>query len=396
MIQHILKLIWNRKASNALIIAEVAIAFIVVFSLLALAIRNFNLYQVPLGYDYKDRWRVQASIPGEWDAERDLVTINQLRAALSNLPQVNNVHLLRNPTFKDWAWTSSYDLGDQTISYMGNHIDDGAAENFGMKLLAGRWFGPQDAAQNYTAVLVSNLFVERYFPEQDIIGKNIASDEGEQQLNHRVVGVFEQFRQLGEFSPMIPYTIFRYDLNSKESRHMAGIEIKVNAGTSIQFEEVLMKQLTSIAPNWEFSIRPWEDSRRSQTRGALLPLIVLSIIGGFLILMVAMGLFGVLWQNVTSRTQEIGLRRAIGATANQIQRQVMLELLIVNAIGIICASVLLVQLPLLGVFSELNWSLFAISMLLASVFMLVLSAACAYYPGIVATSLAPAQALHYE
>jgi len=396
MIAHIFKMIWNRKKSNALIIAEVAIAFMVIFALSVLAIRNFNLSQIPLGFDYDNMWRVEVSNAASWDPAKDQPTIMQILLSLEQESEIESVSLMSSPTFKNWVWSTSYDLDGQEIAFMANRINDGAAESFGMELQAGRWFGPQDDGQNYLPVLVSQLFVDKYFPGQDIIGKNIASDENRESTEMRVVGVFKAFRQLGEFSRLRPYVFHRINLNEPHRRPLSGIELKLKPDTKIIYEEKLLKLLKGIAPQWDYDIKTWSSQRETMMRETLLPMIVLSIVGCFLIIMVAMGLFGVLWQNVTSRTHEIGLRRALGATANQIQNQIVGELLLVSLLGIAFAFIILVQLPMLGVFVELDWPLFFKSLIVATVFMLTLAALCAYYPGKVATNYAPAEALHYE
>ena len=64
---------------------------------------------------------------------------------------------------------------------------------------------------------------------------------------------------------------------------------------------------------------------RESFRSRLVPLALGATIAGFLMLMVALGLIGVLWQNVTRRTREIGLRRAAGASHGDIRRQVIME-----------------------------------------------------------------------
>ena len=379
-----------------LIVAEIAIAFMVVFSLSALALRNYQLYQVPLGFNYQNMWRIDVSNIGEWEAKKDLVTVKQILAELERQPEIEKAQLLSNPTFKDWRWSSSYDIGDKTIHYTGNYINDGAEETFGMKLVSGRWFGQQDSAQNYIPVIVNQRFVDEFFPDEDIIGKNIASDENADEQEQRVVGVFEDFRQMGELSPLTPYIFMRVDLDDISTRRISGIELKMNPATKIIYEEKVQKLLKNIAPSWEFRIRSWEVVRESHFKETLLPLIVLGIVGSFLMIMVAMGLFGVLWQNVTSRTQEIGLRRALGATAKQIQIQIISELIMVSLFGIIIAGFVLAQFPMLGVFSELDWSLFALSFGLAFLLMITLASLCAFYPGKMATNHSPAQALHYE
>jgi len=389
-------MIWNRKKANALIVAEIAIAFMVVFSLSALALRNYQLYQVPLGFNYQNMWRISVSNIGEWDAKRDLLATKQILAELERQPEIIKAQLLNNPTFKNWRWSSSYDIGDKTIYYTGNHIDDGAEETFGMKLLQGRWFGKQDSAQNYLPILVNQRFVDEFFPGENIVGKNIASDEKPNLQEQRVIGVFEDFRQMGELSPLTPYVFRRIDLDDESTRRITGIELKMNPSTKVIYEEKIQQLLKNIAPQWEYDIRTWESARDSHFKDTLLPLTVFGIVGSFLMIMVAMGLFGVLWQNVTSRTQEIGLRRALGATASQIQKQIISELIIVSLFGMAIAGIILVQLPMLGVFNELDWSLFMVSFAMALGLMLTLASLCAFYPGKMATNFSPAQALHYE
>jgi putative ABC transport system permease protein len=154
--------------------------------------------------------------------------------------------------------------------------------------------------------------------------------------------------------------------------------------------------LKALAPENNYSLTSWESQRDRQIKQTTIPLTIFAIIAGFLIIMVAMGLFGVLWQNVTGRTHEIGLRRALGATAASIHKQIIGELMIVTFIGIAIAFIGLVQLPMLGVFQELDWPLFWVSLLSAMAFMLTLSALCGYYPGKIAIRYSPSQALHYE
>ena len=63
-------------------------------------------------------------------------------------------------------------------------------------------------------------------------------------------------------------------------------------------------------------------------------MLAVGVVAGFLMLMVALGLTGVLWQNVTQRTREIGLRRAKGATARRIHRQILGELLVMTTLAL--------------------------------------------------------------
>ncbi len=132
---------------------------------------------------------------------------------------------------------------------------------------------------------------------------------------------------------------------------------------------------------------------KSQT----IPLIVVGVIAGFMLLMVAFGLFGALWQNTTQRIPEIGLRRALGASAAEIYRQIVAEQFMLSSIAIALGLVLLVQLPLTGVLGEhLNWTVFLAAAALSMAVIYLLSLLCALYPGWRASRLSPTEALHYE
>jgi putative ABC transport system permease protein len=121
------------------------------------------------------------------------------------------------------------------------------------------------------------------------------------------------------------------------------------------------------------------------------------IIAAFMLVMVAFGLFGALWQNTTQRIPEIGLRRAIGATAGEIYRQIVLEQFLLSSVAIVLGLALLVQLPLTRVLGEhLDWAVFAQAAMLSMAVIYLLSLLCALYPGWRASRLSPTEALHHE
>jgi putative ABC transport system permease protein len=84
----------------------------------------------------------------------------------------------------------------------------------------------------------------------------------------------------------------------------------------------------------------------------MVPLIVVSVIAAFLLLMVAFGLFGVLWQNTTQRIPEIGLRRAVGASAATSTARSSPNSCCSVPPAMRVGLVLLVQLPLTGALGE--------------------------------------------
>ncbi len=88
--------------------------------------------------------------------------------------------------------------------------------------------------------------------------------------------------------------------------------VKVRPGTPVAFEETLARSLQEVDPGWSVVVKPVSESRASMLSSASRPLVFLGLVGLFLLLMVVLGLTGVVWQNVTRRTREIGLQAREG------------------------------------------------------------------------------------
>ena len=400
MFTHIAKLIWNRKRSNLLIISEVAIAFAVLFAIISAGLHNYRIYNIPLGFEWENTWNIQLDTGGQWKNETDKVTLKTIIDVLQSHRKIDSASVMMMPLFENSRWRSGQSLNGNDIIFLANRLDAKAPENLGVKLVAGRWFGPQDNDENFTYIMVNQKFVDDYLEGEDPVNFEFldpeAPAEAPEARPKKIVGVFSDFRQQGEFSTPMPYALFRYDFDAGYSYGINNIVIKFNQEESAAFEAELMKMLKDIAPIWEFTISPLKTKRDTQINQVLIPLTVLAVIVAFLMLMVAMGLFGVLWQNISRRTREIGLRRAIGASEGSVKGQIVGELVVLALFGILIATVFIVQVPLLQLIDTVSWSNFAVSMGLAVVTMLTIVVLCALYPSRAAIKLPPSVALHYE
>jgi putative ABC transport system permease protein len=212
----------------------------------------------------------------------------------------------------------------------------------------------------------------------------------------RITGVFDTFRSWGEFAAPTNFVFSRLS-SSSPSRGAHNILLKLKPGTGRIFETKLNQQLKLLRNDWGYQISPLSDMRRDMLRASTTPLIVLAVIAAFLLIMVGFGLFGVLWQNTTRRIPEIGLRRAAGATAGNIYRQIISEQLLITSLAVSLGLILLVQLPITGVFGDsLNWPLFGATTAITAGIMALVSVLCALYPAWRASRLSPTEALHYE
>lgn len=270
----------------------------------------------------------------------------------------------------------------------------------GVRLEEGRWFAASDDGASATPVVINRRLERALFGGQSALGKELdisgPPDAGRPQELLKVVGIVGEYRNGGELMSPQPVAIMRF-IPGVTLAGARTIVLKVAPGTPRAFEAILNRQLKLIRNDWEYTAAPLSAMRASQLKEHLAPLTVLSVIAAFLLLMVASGLFGVLWQNTTQRVPEIGLRRALGASAGSIYRQIVAEQLLLSSVAMLAGLALLVQLPLTGALGEsLGWPVFAGATAVSMAVVYLLSLLCSVYPGWRASRLTPTEALHYE
>ena len=127
----------------------------------------------------------------------------------------------------------------------------------------------------------------------------------------------------------------------------------------------------------------------------IIPLTIAFVVCGFLIINVAFGLFGVLFQNITRRKGEIGVRRAMGATGLNIMGQFVGEMVVLATFSIALGVFFAVQFPILNVFDVAS-SVYFGGIVAAILAVYVLVILCAWFPSRQAAAIHPAMALHDE
>ena len=181
-----------------------------------------------------------------------------------------------------------------------------------------------------------------------------------------------------------------------KSRPPRNLLIKVRAGTPAAFEERLIKRLQAAAPDWSFEVTRLTQMRDDSIRFAVAPLIAIGLVAAFLMLMVALGLFGVLWQAVTQRTRELGLRRVKGASKVNVRRQILGEIGVMTGLALAVGLLVVVQFPLLNIIYFVDLRVYLIAFILSAATIVALTLLCGWYPSHVATRIEPAEALRYE
>ena len=396
MIRHLLKLVWNRKRANALIVAEICISFLVVFGVIAGAVTFASGWNDPLGFEWSNVWdvRMDFDVDGRQKAPQELHdAVMRMLTEVRSFPEVASAAIANTPPYAFSTSNGIRSIDGRTVNMTMDDVTDDFAEVMQMKVIRGRFFNADDDAAQFHPIVIDANAARDIFGTVDAVGKKM--EEGETEYS-QVVGVVEPYRKDGEMSLPMNMVFYRTSTTGKYGRLGSHIVVRVHPGTPAGFEEQLAARLQQVAPKMSFRIRHMDAMRRNALRTRLTPLVFGAIVGLFLISMVALGLTGVLWQNVTRRTRELGLRRALGATGSAVHRQILIEVALLATIAVAAGAIVIAQLPILGVFAIISKSAYTTGFVGALATIYGLTVLCGLYPSWLASRLQPADALRYE
>jgi len=389
MIQHILKLIWNKKGSNALMILEIFLSFLVLFVVVGYVIFNLGILSKPLGFDTEDRWMVHLDNKVDLSDSLDRAnTLQNLKTDLLGSEHVDNVTFLQSVVpFTDNNWRNSFtSQSDVNVNSNMMPVDLEYATLMNVKLVEGRWFLPEDHNAIHKSMVVNRLFLEK-FENKSMIDSVFASGND----NYKIVGLVEDIRYLGQFDEPYPTMYFLSDYHENADN----IILKMKSDTPASVEESISQLVNTTSKSTGSVIESLDNMKTEKSRHSWILMIGLLSICGFLCINVALGLFGVLWYNINKRRSEIGLRQALGAHGYDITKQFILEIMVLTLLAVGLGIFFAIQIPLLDV-TEYPDSLFYKSIIYSTLIILALVLVCALLPSLQAAKIRPATALHED
>ena len=409
MIRHVFKLVWNRKRSTGLILAEILICFLVLCGVLASSVYVGMQWSKPLGFDYENVWSVEVSgIGGLGSSEEQQKANSQgmvdLIRAVKALPNVEGAALSTNTPYSGSSWGDSTTLpSGKSVMFQWTASTPSLHEVLNLELLDGRWLEESDNALGYTPVVLSQQFARDLFGLESAIGKNmpVSEEDGEEadpeedEVIERVVGVMKDYRRRGETEDAAYTMLVPVDWTSANSIPSEML-LRVRPGTTMDFEETLVRTMQRVAPQWSYDTVLLETRRTQMLMKYIGPMIVAAVVALFLVFMVGLGLVGVLWLSVTRRTSELGLRRAMGASGRSVRYQIVGELWALTAIAVGIGTLIFLQFPLFGVDFGAGGIVFVGGTILATLVIYAFVTFCGLYPAWLATRVQPATALQYE
>lgn len=397
MLTQLFKMMWHRKGKNLLLLIEIFFSFIVLFATGTLLFKNLNNYFTPIGFDYSDVYEINLEHHQD-SAQVVMGKLAQMDQMLKSRPEFSAYSFsTSNTPFAFSTWNSTLSHNDKSTTADFYIVSEGYSDTYDLKLKSGRWLQQGDMG-DVRQIVINQTLAELFFPDEDPVGQTLIDSE-ERDFSYKVVGVVDHFRQDGEFDA--PRTAIWLYFNPQQSSYPENLSIpskilvEAKPGADPAWQESVMEGLGRIAGNWTLELSDVAKMRQAKGKQVFIPTIILSIVCGFLIFNVALGLFGVLWYNINKRYAEIGIRRALGATQGAIRRQMVGEVLVLATLALVLGVIIAVQFPLLGVLNVATAVyLIAIVGALSLIYMLVFL--CAWYPSRQAARIEPALALHYE
>jgi len=188
----------------------------------------------------------------------------------------------------------------------------------GIPLLAGRCFTEGDGPQSEPVVIVNDLLAETYWPGQSAIGQQIR--ESPSRPWRRIVGVVRKIRHGGPEDEYENQLYLPYRQQSLSTMFLV-LRTHVPPEALIPAVRAALKALDADVP--AFLIRSMKTSLDEQVSTPRLPMALTVAFAALAALLAALGLFGVIGYWVSQRTQELGIRAALGARAGALRGLVL-------------------------------------------------------------------------
>jgi predicted permease len=211
-------------------------------------------------------------------------------------------------------------------------VSDGYFRAMGIPLRAGRDFTERDTAGSLNVIIVNETLARQLWPGENPIGKIARADEPER----TVVGVVGDVRHMA----LEEGSGNEFYIPIRQTGDYGSVDLVVRTSMST----------TELASRLREALRPIEPSLptsnlrtlQSMVDRAVSPrrfvVILLGGFAGFALVLASLGIYAVISYSVSQRTQEIGIRMALGASANTLQRTILLQTLGLAGIGMVAGA----------------------------------------------------------
>jgi putative ABC transport system permease protein len=316
---------------NALIVMQFVIACIMISSTYIIYKQFKHLQQADLGIN-KDHI---ISVP-LFKAGKGRETIEKLRTRLATNPNIisitgSGINIGLGKDKSSSKSTSGFDYKEKKITTNIATIDYDYLKTFGLKPTAGRDFDKSFPSDDTLFNVIVSESVAKQFGEKNLIGQQILVDSAAPRWN--IIGIFPDFHMYSMHEEIEPLTLVM-DKN-------AGINycfIKVNAQNALATMETIKSEMALIEPEREFKGSFVDENINNWYAQERLMSILFSIAASIAIILSCMGLLAMVLLIIQQRVKEIGVRKVLGASVQNISILISKDFLMLVFIAVLIAT----------------------------------------------------------
>ncbi|MGA9587223.1 MAG: FtsX-like permease family protein, partial [Terracidiphilus sp.] len=383
----------HERFRATLVISEIAMACILMVGA-GLLLRSFlRVLDVDLGFEPSHAASMQVDYDDGGKLENRGPILQEMLRRVTALPGVDSAGISDMlPLDRNRTWglaapgTDSKDRDTQAFVYV---VTPGYIPTLGMRIRAGRDFNWTDTQQTQLVVIINEAAARREWPGQDPVGKLA---EGIEKNPVRVVGVIADVRESSLEAVSSPEIYVPMTQNADAEGATLVVRTRVAPKSLAPSVLGALRSLNPGQPAAEF--RPLQslvDHAVSPRRFFVLLVTIFACLG---VILAALGIYGVISYSVTQKTQEIGVRIALGASATRVLRDVLADTLRVTLVGIALgtiASLVVARLIASLLFSTSPWDLRTFLTMVAALMTVALISG--YIPARRASRISPMTAL---
>jgi predicted permease len=399
------------KVRSLLVVSEISLSLVLLIGA-ALLIRTFiALHEVGPGFDAHNVLTIEMSLNGpRYQKTAGLAQLlRDGRNRLNAIPGVElaaagfwrpidvedgtgGFHIVGRPVEKNCC-------GSKWMS-----ITPGYLSLFKIPVLRGRDFTENDDAEAPHVAIINEAFVRKYFLHEDPIGQHIDhGQEGGQRGIERIIGIVADFHDGGLARPadammIVPIAQVSNDYNGAYAVIQPLFWVVRTNGDAHPSIPAISEQLRIASGGFPVAhIRTMDEVMGHSTARQSFQMLLLTIFGGVALLLAAIGIYALMAYSVAQRTQEMGIRMALGADRETIRKLVVwqgMKLALIGVVAGIAAAFALTRLLSTFLFGVKPWD--PTVFISAPLVLVTVAFIAVWLPSVRASKVDPMQALRSE